>query len=182
MPTFACPHCSRPLEVATSRAGGEVLCPHCDRRVAVPKLGELRQLESAAAQAAAGVAPAETSVARRIAFVTLLGIAAVAGLIGAFCIVRYAAITVPETTEGHIAHLQELYPQLPGGQLVREWQDLERFTPALAAPYQYQQIADEKSNWLWQGLTALGVTLVCALLAIVLVARRPSRLPTAAAG
>lgn len=182
MPTFPCPHCSRLLEVATSRAGGEVPCPHCARRVAVPKLGELRRLESAATRTAPAAAPAETSVARRIAFVTLLGIAAVTGLVGAFCIVRYAAITVPETTEGHIAQLQELYPQLPGGQLVREWQDLERFTPALAGPYPYQQLADEKSDWLWQGLTALGVTLGCALLAIGLVARRPRRLPTTAAG
>ena len=175
MPTFPCPHCSRPLEVATSRAGGEVPCPHCDRRVAVPKLGELRQLESAAARTAAATAPAETSVARRIAFVTLLGVAAVAGLVGAFCIVRYAAITVPETTEGHLARIEEIYPQLSPAELVRDWQELEKFTPETTGPYVYQRIAAEKSGWLQQGLIGLAVAAIATPIAVALVALQPRR-------
>src|SRR5690606_4881931 len=101
----SCPHCSRSVEVATSRAGSDFPCPACGQPIAVPKLGELRQLENEQASAPVATAPAAAGqIGSRVAFAVLLAIAAIATSIAAFCLIRYATITVPETTEGHIAH------------------------------------------------------------------------------
>jgi hypothetical protein len=173
MPTLSCPHCSSPLEVATSRAGSDIQCPACDQTIAVPKLGELRQLENE--QAAAPVPATAGRIGSRIAFAVLLAIAAIAASIAAFCLIRYATITVPETTEGHIASIEEVYPQLSAAELVREWQEMEKFTPEATGPYVYQRIAAEKSGWLQQGLIGLAVAAVAALIAVALIALQPRR-------
>lgn len=173
MPTLSCPHCSRPVEVATSRAGSDLPCPHCEQIIAVPKLGELRQLEN---EQAAAPAPANAGrIGSRVAFAVLLAIAAIAASIAAFCLIRYAAITAPETTEGHIARIEEIYPQLSPAELVREWQELEKFTPETTGPYVYQRIAAEKSGWLQQGLIGLAVAAIATLIAVALVALQPRR-------
>lgn len=179
MPTLSCPHCSRPVEVATSRAGSDIQCPACDQTIAVPKLGELRQLENeqAAASARSRTPAAVGRIGNRVAFAVMLAIAAIALCSAAFCLIRYAAITVPETTEGHIASIEEVYPQLSAAELVREWQELEKFTPDATGPYVYQHIATEKAGWLRQGLIGLAVAAVAALIAVVLIALQPK--PTA---
>ncbi len=173
MPTLSCPHCSRPVEVATSRAGSDIQCPACDQTIAVPKLGELRQLENE--QTAAPTAAAAGRIGSRVAFAVLLAIAAIAASIAAFCLIRYAAITVPETTEGHIASIEELYSQLSAAELVREWQEMEKFTPDVTGPYRYQHIAAEKAGWLRQGLIGLAVAATAASIGVVLIALQPRR-------
>ncbi len=173
MPTLSCPACSRPVEVATSRAGSDIQCPACNQTIAVPKLGELRQLENE--QAAAGNPASSGRIGNRVAFAALLAIAAVAGSIAAYCLIRYATITVPETTEGHIAGIEEMYSQLSAAELVREWQEMEKFTPEATGPYRYQHIATEKSGWLRQGLTASAIAAVAALIAVLLIALQPRR-------
>ena len=171
MPTLSCPHCSRPVEVATSRAGSDIQCPACDGTIAVPKLGELRQLENE--QSAAPVATTSGRIGGRVAFAVLLAIAAIAASIAAFCLIRYATIAVPETTEGHIASIEQLYSELSAAQLVREWQEMEKFTPETTGPYGYQRVAAEKAGWLHQGLTALAVAAVATIIAVVLIALQP---------
>ena len=173
MPTLSCPHCAHPVEVATSRAGSDIQCPACEQTIAVPKLGELRQLENEPA-----VAPAAAAAGRiggRVAFAVLLAIAAIAASIAAFCLIRFAAITVPETTAGHIASIEQLYSQLSAAELVREWQEMEKFTPEATGPYRYQHIAAEKSGWLRQGLLALAVAATAVVIALVLLALQPRR-------
>jgi len=164
MPVLTCPHCSAPIDVPTSRAGSEIACPTCGQNLAVPKLGELRRLAAENPENPAP-APAESSTAGRASFAGLMAVAAIALLATAFCFSRYVAIEVPITTEEHIAEIEQAYAEVPAGQLVREWQQLESFGPDAAFPYVYQQIANEKARWLRNTLIGLSITVAAAIAA-----------------
>jgi hypothetical protein len=169
MPTLTCPHCSEPVEVAVSRAGAEVPCPACRQLVQVPKLGRLRELENAAGPTTPQASSGGPLVGRRVAFASLLAIAAFAAAIAAFCLIRYATIETPYTSQEHIAEIDQMYPELPPAQLVREWQQIEQFHPDISGPHRYKIVANEKASWLRQGLIALTVAAIAALIATLLV-------------
>jgi hypothetical protein len=180
MPTLTCPHCSHRLEVAVSRAGTEVPCGACGQSVTVPKLGELRELQSdtsATAGATAGGRDLSTGspLGPRLVFAALVAAAALASIVAAFALVRFAMIERPTTSAEHIAEIEEVYPQLPGARLVREWQHIEAFRPELANPFYYQIIANEKAAWLRQGLIALGLAVLFAAVAAGIVMARRRR-------
>ncbi len=175
MPLLPCPHCSHRIEVAVSRAGAEIECPACHQSVAVPKLGELRQLDSSS-QKPSPVSASGAALGRRVAFVALLAIAAIASIIAAFGFIRAATITVPETTAGHIAEMSRIYSEVPAAQLVREWQHMETFHPETAAPHSYKLIADEKARWLRQGLIGLAVAAISAVAATLLIMLQPKKI------
>lgn len=164
MPVLTCPHCSAPIDVPTSRAGSEIACPTCHKTLSVPKLGELRRLAAENPENAAP-SPIHSSTAGRATFAGLMAVAAIALLATAFCFSRYIAIEVPVTTEEHIAEIEQAYAEVPAGQLVREWQQLESFGPDVANPYIYQQIANEKARWLRNTLIGLAITVATAIAA-----------------
>ena len=167
MPLLPCPSCSAMVDVPVSRAGSEIDCPTCHKTISVPKLGELRKLESNPISPAAKQALAGSATGNRTAFALLMGIAVIAIVGGSYCLVRFAAIEVPATTEEHIAEIEEVYAQLPAAQLVREWQEMEHFSPELANPYVYQEIADERSEWLRNALVGFAIAAVSGVIAFL---------------
>lgn len=167
MPLLPCPFCSAVVDVPTSRAGSEIDCPSCHRSVPVPKLGELRKLESVPTSPATNQTLAGSATGHRAAFALLMSIAAIAIVGASYCMVRFAAIDVPATTEDHIAEIEEVYAQLPAAQLVREWQDMENFSPQLANPYVYQVIANERSAWLRNALIGLTIAAAAGVIAFL---------------
>jgi hypothetical protein len=164
MPLLHCPSCSASVDVPTSRAGSEIQCPSCHTTISVPKLGELRKLES---QASPDGKSATSNTGQRTAFALLLTIAAIALVGASYCMVRFAAIEVPATTEEHIAEIELFYSQMPVAQLVGEWREMEDFSPELASPYTYQLIADEKAEWLRSGLIGFAIAALAGVLAFV---------------
>lgn len=185
MLALPCPHCGELIEVAASRAGAEMECPHCRQTIAVPKLGELRRLDAKASSQAAGmpglrgstaggVAAAGAPAGRRFTFVAFVAVAAICAALAAFCFLRYWAITVPGTTESHVAMIEAAYVEAPAADLVTEWEEIEGYGSDIAAPYPYQAVASEKSAWLRKGLLGVAGMLVASLLAgfTVLTGRR----------
>lgn len=186
MPSLPCPRCGKLIEVATSRAGAETECPHCQQTIAIPKLGELRRIDAAmgnrpaearsGADTAAGrVSAAGAMAGRRFAFVACVAIAALAAALAVFCLLRYWAITVPGTTESHVAMVETAYVESSAADLVPEWEEIEAYGADIATPYPYQAVAAEKSAWLRKGLLGVAGMLVASLLAGVtlLTGRRP---------
>lgn len=167
MPLLPCPFCSATVEVSTSRAGSEIDCPSCQKTISIPKLGELRKLESEPTASATRPAMAGAATGQRAAFALLMGIAAIAIVGASYCMVRFAAIEVPATTEDHIAEIEEAYSQMPAAQLVREWQEMEKFAPEIARPYVYQMIAEEKSLWLRNALIGFAIAAVSGVIAFI---------------
>lgn len=167
MPLLPCPSCSATVEVPVSRAGSEIDCPTCHKIISVPKLGELRKLESNPVSPAARQAVASSATGNRAAFALLMGIAVIAIVGGSYCLVRFAAIEVPATTEEHIAEIEEVYSQLPPAQLVREWQEMEDFSQELANPYVYQEIANERSEWLRNALIGFAIAAGASVIAFL---------------
>lgn len=167
MPLLPCPSCSATVDVAVSRAGSEIECPTCHKTISVPKLGELRKLEAESSSSASRQTLAGAGSGNRAAFALLMGIAVIAIIGGSYCLIRFAAIEVPATTEEHIAEVEEVYSQMPAAQLVREWQEMEEFSPEVAMPYVYQVIADEKSLWLRNALVGFGIAVVAGAIGFV---------------
>ncbi|MGV3486170.1 MAG: hypothetical protein ACO1RT_17260, partial [Planctomycetaceae bacterium] len=115
--------------------------------------------DASAATAAGTRAPAatEASEGSRVLFGGLLAIAGIAALAGAFCLVRYLAVEVPMTTEGHIEEVAQVFKQVPPAQLVREWQQMEKYGLDVTSPYRYHKLAIEKANWGRNGLICLAI-------------------------
>ncbi len=165
MPALPCPHCTTAIEVAISRAGSEVVCPQCQGNVTVPKLGELRQLQSSA-DADVNLQRDEAATPWRVAFTVLAVATAFALLLSGYCLVRWAAIEVPLTMDEHLAHIQEFYLQAPPAELIADWQAMETYRPELAGPHHYQAIADTRADWRNKGI--LGAVIACVTAAMAL--------------
>ena len=105
---------------------------------------------------------------RRIVFAILMLIAGTAAAAGLFSAIRYVAIDVPATTETHIAEMERMYKEIPASQLVREWQQMEKFGLDATTPYNYKKLAIEKARWGRNGLIGLGVVLISVVVATVL--------------
>jgi len=176
MPFLPCPHCSAVIDVPVSRAGSELNCPTCQQLVAVPKLGELRKLDEAS-NAEVAVAAMGSSTGQRAIFALLLAISAVSAVAGTYCLVRYFAIEAPISTEHHIAQVEQAYGQISGAELVREWQEMEKFAPELSNRYVYQAIADERSGWLTKAVIGFAVATATAILATLAVVLGRSKSP-----
>ena len=139
-------------------------------------LGKLRQLPLADdSPGADGSPPAavgrEGGLGRRAAFVTLGLVATASLLIASFCWIRWSLIEVAVTTDIHIETLRQEYHQVPAAQLIREYEDMEKYGLDLPTPYKYKQIETNKKSWgrnasIWTaigslsliGCIALGVT------------------------
>jgi hypothetical protein len=108
----------------------------------------------------------------------ILGLLATASLlVAAFCCIRWASITVPSTSEEHVAMYRTGYAELTAAELVREYEDMEDHGLDLAAPYKYKTAALEKGEWGRNASIAAAIGGVSLLGAFLLAAttRRASR-------
>lgn len=165
MHQLPCPHCQAPIPVSPAQAGDQLTCPSCAGAVQVPKLGELRQLPLESAVPEPSPPPEAGSLGGRAAWVSLGIVATVSLLIAGFCGIRWALIDVPLNTEQHIAELRQQYETLPAAQLIREWEQMERYGIDLASPYSYQKVAAEKRAWGVNAAVAGVIGLLCMLIA-----------------
>ncbi len=162
MHLLPCPHCEAPIAVSPSQAGDDTTCPSCQSAVVIPKLGQLRQLPTAGDASEGDVAEKlESSFFSQGVFITLGLIATACLLIAGFCGIRWALIDVPVTTESHIEALREEYDKLSAARLIREYEDMEKYSLDLAAPFQYKQLEVEKHKWGRNASIAAGVGALC---------------------
>lgn len=181
MPLISCPSCDHEIPVVVSQAGSGVACPGCQKMIEIPNLGELKRLAAAEqirsgidAESSRSAQSPDANSGRRVVFAGLMAIAGIAAIVGLFCFVRYLAVQVPATTETHIAEVEQMYHQVSAAQLVREWQQMEKFGLEAVAPYQYKVLAVEKANWGRNSLICLAVFLLCSVIGTI-VARSDSR-------
>ncbi len=176
MHRLPCPHCHASLSVATPQAGESRTCDACGQSVSIPKLGELRRLplvdpEPNDAPSRSG---SSTSIGQRIAFGLLGSIALVSLLVSGFCSVRAMSVDVPITTEGHIAELRARYHELTAAELIREYEDIERFGVDLAMPMMYRVAEQTKLRWKRNAIIsgAIAAAAITAAAGLVLLSRR----------
>jgi hypothetical protein len=136
-------------------------------------LGDLRQL--ARCEANAGISHKsgqELPIGRRIGSV-VLGLLAVASLVMAgFCGLRWALLDVPMTTEQHLREVRETYADLDAARLIREYEDMEKYSLAIAVPYTYKTEQNIKNGWGRKAVIAAIVCLACGIAAVRLAAAR----------
>jgi hypothetical protein len=116
--------------------------------VAIPNLGQLRQLPLAERDSSVDPAvPVETSSWRRAGFL-VLGLVAVASLvIAGFCGIRWSLVEVPFTTESHIAEVRKQYRETSAAQLIREYEQMEKLSLDLTGPYTYKKAEMKRDKW-----------------------------------
>ncbi|MEM6363507.1 MAG: hypothetical protein AAF745_03700, partial [Planctomycetota bacterium] len=105
-------------------------------------------------------------------FFILLAVIA-AGLLAAaaYSAIRYALITVPIDTEGHIAQYEEIYPTLSSAELIREWEAITKTDLDLPAPYRYHTMNSDKKAW-GRNAAGLGLAGLVSLMIAVVTNRR----------
>jgi hypothetical protein len=140
--------------------------------VPIPKLGQLKELpqeESAdgAKFASNEVAPDSASL-KRAAFALLGVIATLSVLICGFCTVRWYLIDVPQTTEQHLAKFEREYKKLKPAELIREYEQMERYGLDMPIPFNYKLIQVEKQAWGQNAAVAGAVAGVAMLIAFLL--------------
>ncbi len=143
-----CAHCQVPTPVSPAQAGDELVCASCGKPVLVPKLGELKRLPMTESPSTKAAPPEEMSSAgRTTGFVIFGGLATLCLLATAFCGIRWALISVPSDTQTHIEEMRQAYKVAASAQLVREWEEMEKYGVDIVSPYKYQRIANEKRRW-----------------------------------
>lgn len=170
-----CSHCQHPLAVSPANAGGQVACPQCGGSTAVPKLGELTKLPRTEDPRPGASERAATPFGQRIAFASLGFIAVASLLIAGFCGVRWMTTEVPVTTASHIAEVRETYVNLPAANLIREYEDIERFGIDLVAPLKYHVAEKTREAWGQKAMISGGIALLAILLAGLTAALGKSR-------
>ncbi len=175
-----CPACQQILTVTNSQAGTTTTCSHCRAAVAVPKLGDLRRLvEAGEPNGSVSSGSGDGLEFRRAAFAALMALAGIAGLGGGFCAIRYWNVEVPASTALHIEEVQTAFKQVPASQLVREYQQMEKYGLELGQPFTYKRLEVEKAGWLKNTLIAFGISGALAVVATVLGSAGRKRQPAA---
>lgn len=178
---LTCPHCEAINEVSAAKAGGEIMCGNCQQTVAVPKLGELRDLPTAVSTAEQRSASADLGLSggRSMAFASL-GLVCLLSLLGAvFCGVNWSTIEVPMTTESHLALLEQRYGEVSSAQLIREFEDITQYGVDIPVPLQYRVIESSKQAWGQKTLGFLALALLSAILAVFVGRRSRAEGPAA---
>ena len=170
MHLFRCPHCQRDLPVSTTQAGETIRCEGCQAEVTLPRLGELRRLPAVDGGERQTADDAGPPMGARVAFGIFGGVAAIALVVAAFAAVQALAVDVPRTTESHIEEIRETYSELTAAELIREYEDIQRYGIDLAIPLNYRVAELSRRKWLVTGGFALGIALAASLVAAATVA------------
>ena len=72
------------------------------------------------------------------------------------------------TTQTHIQEVEKVFKQVPPAQLVREWQQMEKYGLDVATPYRYHKLAVEKASWARNGLICLAILMAAIAMATVI--------------
>ena len=86
-------------------------------------------------------------MARGAGFLVLGLIATASLLVAGYCGIRWVLIDVPHTTEEHIASMAEQYQKLSAAELIREYEQMDRYGIELVTPYPYKQLQMKKDSW-----------------------------------
>ncbi|GAA4459212.1 hypothetical protein [Novipirellula rosea] len=175
---LSCPHCQNVIPVTPSQAGDSVLCPSCEQSVAVPRLGELKQLPRDESQPSdTGPAPPynEAGFAQTFGTVALGLICTASLLIAAYCGIRWALIDAPVTTEIHLQEVREVYPTRNPAELLREYEQMEEAGLELPVPYGYKRVQNLKQGWGQNAAIAGGVAILTLIGAIIFASSGRSR-------
>lgn len=149
--------------------------------MAVPKLGELRRLPPSE-ESPRDTIPRnnESSVGAGIVF-AVLGLIAIASLLAAgYSGIRWATVKTsstteelpenneerPENTEEHLELMREILDKSPPASMIREFEDMEKFSLDITAPYGYKRMENEKTKWGRATLVSGLIGLVCVIGAI----------------
>ena len=173
-----CPHCENEIPVANYQAGDETTCSQCGQSVAIPKLGELRQLPTVEVPSTPGAAGesggGDLSPVRRGGFL-LFGLIALASfLIAVFCGINWFLSETSGSTEQHLESVRTEYGKVPAAQLIREFEDMENLSLELTLPYQYKVKENRRREW-GQNATVAGTVgglSILAAMLLVLTGRR----------
>jgi hypothetical protein len=93
-------------------------------------------------------------VARGAGFLVLGLIGTASLVVAGFCGIRWVLIDVPNTTEEHIATITEQYGTLSAAELIREYEQMDRYGIELVTPYRYKQVQMKKDSWGWNASMA----------------------------
>lgn len=171
MHLLPCPSCQASIPVSPSQAGDRTTCPNCQSSVAIPTLGKLRQLPLAEQAPPAGeLRSIETGSRSGAGFIVLGLIATACLLVAGFCGIRWSLIDVSATTEKHISSYREQYKALTAAELIREYEQMEKYGLDLASPYKYKQEERTKRKWGLNASIAAGLGGLAILGAAVLAA------------
>lgn len=172
---LTCPECQTANSVTPAKAGAEIACTQCDHPIAVPKLGELKQLplaEGHTAKLRDESEPHGLVGGRSMAFAAL-GVVALLCFLGAtFCAVNWMTIKVPMTTETHLTDLKKLYSVASSARLIREYEDITRYGVDIPQPYPYRLIELKKQAWGNKSVAFAGAGMLAAVASVVVGRRR----------
>ena len=175
---LSCPHCQNIILVTPSQAGDLVQCSACDQSVAIPRLGELKQLPRDESQPAEldRVPPyTEAGFTQRFGTVALGLICTASLLIAGYCGIRWALIDAPLTTEIHLQEVREVYPTRNPAELLREYEQMEEADLELPVPYGYKRTQNLKQGWGQNATIAGGVAILTLIGAIIFASSGRSR-------
>ncbi|MCG8649939.1 MAG: hypothetical protein MI861_08900 [Pirellulales bacterium] len=180
MHLLPCPTCQASITVSPSQAGDQLNCPSCQSAVDIPKLGQLRQLPRAEADRGAQTADRQPRVAnssgRQATFAVFGVIATISLFIAGFCAIRWYLVDVPMTTERHIAKFKEEYKKLKPAELIREYEQMERFSLDITVPFEYKKEENKRNRWRRNALVSgavCGIASLCALALLITGGRNP---------
>ena len=86
-------------------------------------------------------------MARSAGFLVLGLIATASLLVAGFCGIRWVLIDVPNTTEEHLTTLRAQYRELSAAELVREYEQMDKYGIDLVMPYNYRKQQIKKDKW-----------------------------------
>lgn len=168
-----CPDCQASVAVSAAKAGDTVACPKCAQTIQVPKLGELRKLESNQSAATdSDIADGRLTGGRSFLFAALALVGLLCLLGAAFCAVNWFTTEAPLTTQRHIDELETQYAQINSAQLIREFEDITKFGVDVPTPYAYRTMVLAKQAWRNKTIAFGAFGLLAAFTAILIGRRR----------
>ena len=170
MHLLPCPSCEHSIPVSPSQAGDNTLCSACGATIAIPKLGELRQLPLS--PDSEPISSDEGASGGGGIGVVLLGmIAMIALLVTGFALIQCYLIEVPTTTDAHVKELRAAYETLDAARFIREYENMEEFRLEVPRMMLYKVAALDRQRWILYALIAGSVALLSLLAAYVLASR-----------
>lgn len=165
-----CPSCDHASPVAPSKAGESLVCPACNGSLQVPKLGELKLLPQATAQAeghASSASSTDGSPVARAGFL-LAGFTATACLlVASFCGLRWFLLPVPNSTARHIETTRADMKSFTAAELIRAYEEMEKTPIDLVLPYVYKEKENFRNRWGRNALYSGSAGLMAVAVAVV---------------
>lgn len=170
---LSCPNCQEQSSVTPAQAGDQFPCPKCGSTIDVPKLGQLRLLPQIDGESdpSASRSSASPSSGGTIIFATLSALALAASLMACYTGIRWATTEVDVTTESYLAEMEAEYRRVDAAMMIREYENMEKYSLDLINPYKFHEAVLEKRRWGFNTMAAGSVALLCGLGAVIAVSK-----------